>query len=65
MTCLFSTSALFAQSKVNGKVTDGSTGDPLAGVAVSAKGTTVGMFTDQDGNYTLEVQVDLMKVSTC
>lgn len=53
--CLFSSSALLAQSKVNGKVTDGSTGDPLAGVAVSAKGTTVGMFTDQDGNYSLEL----------
>ncbi|MCI4668349.1 MAG: SusC/RagA family TonB-linked outer membrane protein [Bacteroidia bacterium] len=45
----------FAQSKVSGTVTDAESGDPLQGVAVLIKGTTVGMFTDNNGKYTLEV----------
>jgi len=43
-----------AQSKVtvNGKVTD-SSGTPLPGVSVVVKGTTNGIITDVNGNYTL------------
>ncbi len=42
----------FAQSSVNGKVTDQS-GEPLVGVNVFVKGTTTGTMTDLDGNYSL------------
>lgn len=45
----------FAQSKVSGTVTDAESGEPLQGVAVLIKGTTVGMFTNGEGKYTLEV----------
>ena len=38
--------------KVSGKVTD-SSGMPLPGVTVLQKGTTNGIVTDVDGNYTL------------
>ena len=38
--------------KVSGKVTD-SSGAPLPGVTVVVKGTTQGIITDVDGNYTL------------
>lgn len=40
------------QSAVSGRVTD-SNNQPLPGVAVIVKGTTVGTITDLDGNYTL------------
>lgn len=39
---------------VKGTVTDDS-GEPLIGVSVLVKGTTVGTITDIDGNYSLEV----------
>ncbi|MGV8095373.1 MAG: TonB-dependent receptor [Mangrovibacterium sp.] len=38
--------------KISGKVTD-SSGVPLPGVSVAIKGTTVGIITDANGNYTL------------
>ncbi len=44
----------FAQVKVSGKVTS-TEGMPLPGVTVSEKGTTNGIITDVDGNYTLSV----------
>ena len=37
---------------VSGKVTD-SSGAPLPGVTVVVKGTTIGIITDKDGNYSL------------
>ena len=40
---------------VTGKVTDGTTGDPLPGVTIQVKGTTVGQFSDADGAYRLSV----------
>ena len=40
------------QKTVSGKVTDAD-GQPLPGVAVVVKGTTIGVVTDTDGNYTL------------
>jgi TonB-linked SusC/RagA family outer membrane protein len=40
------------QRKITGKVTD-KAGQPLIGVGVIVKGTTVGALTDIDGNYTL------------
>ena len=42
----------FAQTAVSGKVTDG-TGEPLVGVNVLVKGTTIGTMTDYNGNYSL------------
>ncbi|TKG89405.1 SusC/RagA family TonB-linked outer membrane protein [Puteibacter caeruleilacunae] len=41
-------------SVLKGKVTD-EAGDPLPGVSVFIKGTTVGITTDIDGNYKLEL----------
>lgn len=49
------TTVAFAQQKsIKGTVID-ATGEPLIGVNVSVKGTTIGIITDIDGNYTLEV----------
>lgn len=39
---------------VSGTVID-SSGDPLIGVSVAVEGTTLGTFTDLDGNYSLKV----------
>ncbi len=47
--------ASFAQQAVSGTVKD-ATGEPLPGVTVVIKGTTVGIITDFDGNYTLKTQ---------
>ena len=49
------TTVIFAQQKpIKGTVVD-ATGEPLIGVNVSVKGTTIGIITDIDGKYTLEV----------
>ncbi|MTI39031.1 SusC/RagA family TonB-linked outer membrane protein [Fulvivirga lutimaris] len=40
---------------VTGKVTDNTTGDPVAGVNVVIKGTSQGTITDIDGNYSISV----------
>lgn len=51
---LFTTINIWAQTtSVSGTVTDGNTGDPLIGVSVAIKGTTLGTMTDIDGKYTL------------
>lgn len=39
---------------ITGKVTD-SKGEPLPGVSIVVKGTTIGITSDIDGNYTLEI----------
>ena len=49
------TNVLWAQSKVSGVVMDKELNEPLAGVNVLQKGTTIGTVTDMDGNYSLEV----------
>ncbi len=41
--------------KVNGKVTESGTNEPLPGVNILVQGTGIGTITDFDGNYTLEV----------
>lgn len=45
----------FAQIKVTGTITDGSTKEPLIGVNVIVKGTDSGTITDIDGKYTVDV----------
>lgn len=45
--------SVFAQHKVNGKVTDPS-GEPIIGANIIIKGTTTGTITDLDGKYGLE-----------
>ena len=45
-----------AQVMVSGKVTDGSTRQPLAGVNVLVKGTLTGTITDMDGNYSINLE---------
>lgn len=52
---MLSAQALLAQTTVTGVVTDAESGDPLEGVAVLVKGTTIGMFSDAQGKYALEV----------
>lgn len=42
-----------AQSTVSGTVRDNATGEPLPGVNVIIEGTTNGVTTDMDGNFTL------------
>ena len=52
------TTVVFAQQKpIKGTVVD-ATGEPLIGVNVSVKGTTIGIITDIDGKYTLEVSTN-------
>lgn len=41
--------------KVNGKVTD-DLNEPMIGVSIFEKGTTNGVITDMDGNYSLSVK---------
>ena len=41
--------------EVTGNVTDAETGEPLVGVNIVVKGTTVGTITDSQGDYQLEV----------
>jgi len=41
------------QQSVTGRVTDGSTGEPVIGVNVSIEGTTTGAISDKNGNFIL------------
>ncbi|MES2646180.1 MAG: SusC/RagA family TonB-linked outer membrane protein [Bacteroidota bacterium] len=50
--------ALISQKLVTGKVTDSKTAASLAGVAVREKGTTKGVSTDDDGNFSITVKSD-------
>ena len=45
----------FAQVKVTGCVTDQTNGEPIIGATVKIKGTSSGVVTDIDGNYSIEV----------
>ena len=44
---------MFAQSAITGNVSD-SKGEPLIGASIVLKGTTSGVITDIDGNFTIE-----------
>jgi TonB-linked SusC/RagA family outer membrane protein len=43
------------KQKISGTITD-KTGDPIPGVAVIIKGTSIGIVTDFDGKYTIEAE---------
>ena len=55
--CLSMAVSLFAEAqKVTGNVQDAKTGETLIGVSILEVGTTNGIITDLDGNFTLTVQ---------
>lgn len=61
---LFSTGAVYAQDRnVSGTVKD-ETGNPMPGVNVLIKGTTIGTASDGDGKYTLSVPSNATLVFT-
>lgn len=53
---LLSNVALSQVVSISGKVTDASTGEPLPGVTVLVKGTTIGTITNFDGDYVLDAE---------
>ena len=54
--CLGAGAMVWAQTlKVTGTVVDEDNGEPLIGVSVLEKGTTNGIITDLDGNFSLNV----------
>jgi TonB-linked SusC/RagA family outer membrane protein len=57
---LLTTASLgFAQPRaITGQVTDGETGESIPGVNIVIEGTTTGVITDLDGNYTIQVSDD-------
>jgi TonB-linked SusC/RagA family outer membrane protein len=55
---LSSISLLAQVREISGRITDADNGEPLPGVAVTIKGTTVGTITNVDGVYTLSVPAD-------
>jgi TonB-linked SusC/RagA family outer membrane protein len=52
---------LFAQDKITGKVTDAN-GEVVVGASVMVKGTSNGVVTDQNGNFTLQAGSDAILV---
>ena len=50
------------EKTVSGRVIDGENGEPLPGVNVLAKSTTMGTVTDLDGNYKLTVGDDVQEL---
>lgn len=55
---LFTLTYMIGQTTVTGTVSDAADGDPLEGVAVVVKGTTIGVFSDEDGKYSLTVPAE-------
>lgn len=57
---LISYSNLSAQNtrQITGLIVDASQGDPLAGVSVAIKGSTLGAITDVNGKYNIKVQAN-------
>lgn len=47
--------AAYQKFNVTGLVTDAETGEPLVGVNIVVKGTTLGVITDMDGKYSIDV----------
>lgn len=57
LTLLLWAGASYAQTKVTGKVTSAEDGTPVI-VSVAVKGTTVGVYTDLDGKYSINLPKD-------
>jgi hypothetical protein len=55
MLCGIAYSASAQSHRVTGTVIDGCDGSPMIGVAVSVKGTSIGVITDMDGKYEINV----------
>ena len=53
--CVAVSVLMLAQQKVTGTVFDAHTGEPLIGVSVLELGTTNGIITDLDGNFSFDV----------
>ena len=49
------TTFAFSQGSITGKILDGGSGEPLPRASVVVKGTTNGVATDFDGNFSIEV----------
>ena len=52
---LFSTTIFAQEKEITGKVTDATTGQPVAGTTVTVEGTTTGAQTDATGNFKIKV----------
>ena len=53
---LLGTGEILAQARIlTGSVTDATTGQPISGAAVAVSGTTLGTFTEDDGNFAVSV----------
>lgn len=59
---LFSVSAAVAQSTVTGKIVD-ENGAPLIGASVTVPGTSQGVSTDVDGNFSLKTDAKEIEIS--
>lgn len=53
--CLFGFQNIQAQTTITGTVTDSNSGIPLAGANIIEKGTSNGVSTDFDGNYSINI----------
>lgn len=53
--CLFGFQSILAQTTVTGTITDAADGSSLPGVNIIEKGTSNGVTSDFDGNYSIEV----------
>ena len=54
----------FAQNKISGTVTDPN-GEPIVAASVVVRGTTIGVVTDLDGNYSISVPANSTLVASC
>lgn len=52
---LTATGALYAQTKVSGRIISGEDGSSLPGVNILVKGTSLGTISDADGRYAIDV----------
>lgn len=57
-------SAAYAQNSVSGTVKDAN-GEPIVAASVVVRGTTIGVVTDLDGNYTINVPANSTLVASC
>lgn len=54
---------MYSQGIVNGKITDSESGVPLSGASIVESGTSNGVISDFDGNFTLDVKSNKGSVS--